>query len=155
VGSWIAISSNADNAYRGTWQVASIVDADNFRYTAASAPSSQDGGYITVMSPTWNDQVTDPCYQWLNAQSTTSINFAPAYYNSNTTRANEHYYNYVGAQQSSPNSPFNGTSGVGVGVIGNRPTTCTTGVFYWATDEGAWNSSGRSGQGRGYKCTST
>jgi len=31
---------------------------------------------------------------------------------------------------------FNGTSGVGVGTLANRPATCTTGVGYFATDEG-------------------
>jgi len=31
-------------------------------------------------------------------------------------------------------SGFNGTSGVGFGPLANRPTTCTTGVAYWATD---------------------
>jgi len=29
---------------------------------------------------------------------------------------------------------FNGTVGIGVGLLANRPTTCTTGVAYWATD---------------------
>jgi hypothetical protein len=32
-------------------------------------------------------------------------------------------------------SDFNGTSGMGVGPISSRPTTCTPGVAYWATDE--------------------
>ena len=31
-------------------------------------------------------------------------------------------------------SGFNGTSGVGLGPLANRPTTCTVGVAYWATD---------------------
>jgi hypothetical protein len=30
---------------------------------------------------------------------------------------------------------FNGTTGMGVGPIASRPTTCTPGVAYWATDE--------------------
>jgi len=29
---------------------------------------------------------------------------------------------------------FNGTAGIGVGLLANRPATCTTGVAYWATD---------------------
>ena len=29
---------------------------------------------------------------------------------------------------------FNGTSGVGFGLLSSRPRTCTTGVGYWATD---------------------
>jgi hypothetical protein len=30
---------------------------------------------------------------------------------------------------------FDGTKGVGVGLLAARPSTCTTGVGYWATDE--------------------
>jgi PKD repeat protein len=33
-------------------------------------------------------------------------------------------------------SSFNGTTGMGVGPLASRPVTCTTGVAYWATDEG-------------------
>jgi hypothetical protein len=47
--------------------------------------------------------------------------------------------------QTSPTSPFNGTSGVGFGTLANRPTTCSAGltdapdagnggVGYFATD---------------------
>ena len=50
---------------------------------------------------------------------------------------------------------FKGTSGVGVGLLSARPATCTTGVGYWATDQGNWNKSGSGGQGVLYKCTST
>jgi hypothetical protein len=41
-------------------------------------------------------------------------------------------------------SSFNGTSGVGVGTLGSRPSSCTAGVGYWATDEEKL-----------YKCTAT
>ena len=50
---------------------------------------------------------------------------------------------------------FDGKLGVGVGLISARPATCTTGVAYWATDEGEWNSSHAGADGRLYKCTST
>jgi hypothetical protein len=41
---------------------------------------------------------------------------------------------------------FNGTSGVGIGALEDRPETCTTygdgvGVGYWATNQGSWNTS--------------
>lgn len=52
-------------------------------------------------------------------------------------------------------SGFNGNSGVGSGTLANRPSTCTTGVGYWATDQGNWNKNGSGGQGVLYKCTST
>jgi hypothetical protein len=48
---------------------------------------------------------------------------------------------------------FNGSVGVGIGPLSARPATCTTGVAYWATDQGSWNSTGASGQL--YKCTAS
>jgi hypothetical protein len=53
------------------------------------------------------------------------------------------------------NGSFDGTAGVGVGVVGNRPATCTTGVAYWATDEGEWWADNPGADGRLYKCTAT
>jgi hypothetical protein len=55
------------------------------------------------------------------------------------------------------------TAGVGVGALAQRPASCTTGVAYWATDQGSWNASTsnalgvqRNGaDGVLYKCTST
>ncbi len=61
---------------------------------------------------------------------------------------NVHFWQY--------NAAFDGTVGVGRGVVASRPATCTTGVAYWATDEGEWNSTnGGTADGRLYKCTST
>ena len=102
----------------------------------------------------WNDQTDYPLYQWLNTNNGSNFAFL-AHANCIPCNANEHYYDYGGTVQTSATSPFNGTSGVGVGTLANRPTTCTTGVFYWATDQGSWNSSGSGGQGLGYKCTAT
>jgi hypothetical protein len=56
---------------------------------------------------------------------------------------NRDFYNLTGA--------FNGTSGVGIGTLADRPTTCTPGVGYWATDQGSWNALGEDGVL--YKCT--
>ena len=50
------------------------------------------------------------------------------------------------------NSNFNGSSGTGFGTLASRPATCTTGVGYWATDQGGWNQSGSGGQGALYIC---
>ena len=58
---------------------------------------------------------------------------------------------------------FNGTSGIGQGTLANRPATCTTGVGYWATDQGSWNSSTSNPRGVNaggadgvlYRCTAT
>jgi hypothetical protein len=76
---------------------------------------------------------------------------------------NRDYFEGKATAQTSPTSPFDGTTGVGYGTLANRPTTCTGpdangagGVAYWATDQGDWNVSGN-GDGSGvlYKCTST
>ncbi len=73
---------------------------------------------------------------------------------SDTTRLAGHYYVEVSqSAQSSPTSPFNGTTGTGFGTLANRPTTCTTGVGYWATDQGTWNNGGAGGVL--YICTAT
>jgi hypothetical protein len=50
---------------------------------------------------------------------------------------------------------FNGTSGTGSGPRSSRPSTCTTGVAWWSTDQGNWNGSGSGGQGVLDKCTAT
>ena len=57
--------------------------------------------------------------------------------------------------QTSPTSPFNGTSGSGHGTLANRPTTCSPHVGYWATDQGDWNQSGSGQQGELFVCTAT
>jgi hypothetical protein len=69
--------------------------------------------------------------------------------------ANRDYYNAVSlSQQTSPASPFSGSTGMGFGTLANRPTTCTTnsteaggGVGYFATDQGT--------QGTLYRCSAT
>ena len=58
---------------------------------------------------------------------------------------NRDYYTY--------SASFNGTSGVGEGPLASRPTTCTPGVGYWATDQGEWNSKNSGRDGQLYKCT--
>jgi hypothetical protein len=54
---------------------------------------------------------------------------------------------------------FNGTSGVGCGTLANRPTTCTPGVAYWATNQSCTDLTGMVGahpatpiSGTLYKC---
>lgn len=45
--------------------------------------------------------------------------------------------------------------GMGHGTLTNRPTTCTAGVGYWATDQGHWNTFDSSKEGVLYICTAT
>ena len=57
---------------------------------------------------------------------------------------------------------FDGTSGVGMGTLAARPSTCTTGVGYWATTQSTTDLTGMVGKnpstpiaGTLYKCTAT
>jgi hypothetical protein len=59
--------------------------------------------------------------------------------------ANRDFYNY--------NASFDGSSGVGRGTLAGRPSACTAGVGYWATDVGEWNSRHAGADGQLYKCT--
>ena len=59
--------------------------------------------------------------------------------------ANRDFYAYK--------SGFNGTSGVGEGTLAQRPSTCTVGVGYWATDQGEWNSKHAGADGQLYTCS--
>ena len=64
-----------------------------------------------------------------------------------TITENVDYWNY--------NPSFNGVTGIGRGTLASRPATCTTGVGYWATDQGEWKSKNPGPDGQFYKCTST
>ncbi len=104
-------------------------------------------------------QAAVPEYIWSNTLNDGATSFP--YVGSNTLRviANRDFYmeSVSQAAQSNSSTPFDGTStiGMGHGTLANRPTTCTAGVGYFATDQGSWNTSGSGGQGLLYKCTST
>ncbi len=104
----------------------------------------------------WPSPVSDPVYE---AGDTATSSTANIVVNSSgaATRilANRDYFGEVSqSAQTSSTSPFNGTSGTGYGTLANRPTTCTTGVGYWATNTGTWNTYS-SQQGTLYICTAT
>lgn len=118
--------------------------------TYLSGTSGPNGG----PTPTgWSDQVLEPIYEWAD---THSGNFgSPIHVPTDSLLANRDYYYEVSTSaNSSPTAPFNGTSGTGFGTLANRPTSCTAGVAYWATDQGSWNQTGGE-QGELYVCTAT
>jgi hypothetical protein len=92
------------------------------------------------------NQEFQPAYFWDNLEGTAQVNISNGGL-STWIRENRDYYR--------ENLSFTGTTGVGVGPIGNRPASCTTGVAYWATDEGEWNSRNPGPDGRLYKCVAT
>jgi hypothetical protein len=109
----------------------------------ASAPSAP----CATAGQCWPNPILDPIYE----AGEVTPNNAPGVYvpsDGSSTRvlANRDYYAQVSdVAQTSATSPFNGTNGTGYGTLARRPTTCTTGVGYWATDQGTWNNGGAGG----------
>jgi hypothetical protein len=97
-----------------------------------------------------HNQVLAPGYEWGNSgsQLPNPLLYAGNALLSGIVVANRDFYNHAAS--------FDGTSGTGTGTLANMPSTCTTGVAYWATDQGSWNQSGN-GQGSGvlYQCSAT
>lgn len=105
------------------------------------------------------NQTLEPIYLWGNTINGTWFNtsredwpvaaaitqYGRSYTADEIVKKNRDYYEY--------NSSFSGTTGVGIGTMATRPATCTTGVGYWATDQGSWNTTGADGVL--FKCTST
>ena len=95
-----------------------------------------------------------PSYYWLNRLNSTITDPSAGglEFSANYIAKNTEFYSDVSASCSGANC----TSGIGIGTLANRPASCTTGVGYWATDQGAWNqSSDGLGNGQLYKCTAT
>ena len=112
------------------------------------------GGYACRDQPGIGPgQVSNPVYLWnnscslngggcINGKMTTSsysLGNSCGVGIDNYLSENRDFFNYT--------TSFNGTAGVGQGLLASRPSTCSTGVAYFATDAGA--------QGTLYQCSST
>lgn len=90
---------------------------------------------ITPVSP--GNNLQEPIYTWNNTVggtlSAANINLGQGDFD--IIQYNRDLYNQ--------NNSYNGTTqrGVGRGTRASRPTTCTTGDAWWATDQGTWNTS--------------
>jgi hypothetical protein len=114
-------------------------------------------GCISSATCAYPRQALEPVYEWTDNYSPVPSN--PSFlFTSATTGAfvnNTDYYLWCNASSQSGCTSFTGATGTGSGVLSARPGTCTTGVAYWATDQGSWNNSGGGGQGVLYTCTAT
>jgi hypothetical protein len=116
------------------------------------SPTTTNRGY-----PCWhqagrtfgpNGGTYKPMYTWNNRWSDgTKLDlelddFGGGWFSSHMQDDRELYTSVSVNSQTSPSSPFNGTTGMGFGTLANRPATCTTssepgaGVGYFATDQG-------------------
>ncbi len=121
-------------------------------------PGRSGGSLYAGSSPSPSapaNQTLDPIYEWGDYQA--SGGAATVYSKSHRLIANRDYYAETHDQgaQTSPTSPFDGTSGNGHGILDYRPKKCTPNVGYWATDQGDWNHSGSGEQGELFVCTAT
>lgn len=137
-----AVAFNNGNTYQ-VLQAAACIDQPGRGGNGATYISG------TTPSPTgWVNEPLDPIYEWGSTESGGTPNFGWVFPNATTRLLNNRdFYQQI--------SSFNGASGTGTGTLANRPSSCTTGVGYWATDQGNWNSSGSGGQGEFYVCTAT
>lgn len=114
---------------------------------ALDQPGRGKGDLLTDMNPaatgSWPHQALEPVYAWSNTYNhSRQLGVASPY---PTIQENREYYNQK--------TPFDGTAGIGVGKLSDRPKTCTPGVAYWATDQGEWDSTHEGPDGQLYVCT--
>jgi hypothetical protein len=162
-----ANTSNSLTTYNTGWSFGTYVPAagDSYEILRATVCMDQPGrgagllvtGDTPVLSgrgsPGSVNESLDPIYEADDAISNTG-----SYTISSATQGlllNRDFYAESANQgaQFTPTSPFQGTSGTGHGTLANRPTSCTPGVGYFATDQGSWNVSGSGGKGVWYICT--
>jgi hypothetical protein len=94
----------------------------------------------------WVGNILDPVYQWLNKINGGLNEVGNFGQLSTNVVLNRDVYRGAAS--------FNGTTGVGVGRLADRPATCTPFVAYWATDQGFWNNKTPGiAAGQLYKCT--
>jgi hypothetical protein len=81
----------------------------------------------------WPDQALVPVYAWNNTLNTNS--YAPNHYwqNYDTVSVENRDY-YLQLPNTDETATFNGSAGVGQGLLSARPSTCAPVVAYWATD---------------------
>ena len=105
---------------------------------ALDQPGRGKGDLLADKDPaatgSWPHQASEPAYAWGNTYNNSQqVTLGSPY---PTIKENRDFYN----QQTA----FDGTSGIGVGKLADRPKTCRPGVAYWATDAGL--------QGTLYQC---
>ncbi len=109
-------------------------------------PDNLQWQWNSVLPRTYTQPLV-PAYAWENRRQSNNalVPFEVINSSQKHIQKNRDFYNH--------NASFDGTSGVGVGALANRPSTCTPGVAYWATDQGSWNKTPGGSQGVLYKCT--
>jgi hypothetical protein len=147
----------AGTEFNGTgsnWDGGTFNGTDTIKgYPVIDMPGRAAGDLLTGSFPNkvnnttgtirWPNQALEPVYFWNNTGTNVSGWSGNVDANNTGGRAvsNRDYYLPASGIQTSKGVPFNGTSGVGWGLLEYMPDTCTAGVAYFATDQGSWNQS--------------
>ena len=114
-------------------------------------PNTVDSRTNTIA---WPNQASEPYYVWGNTFNPVSGQTNTYWVNNTGVAAENRDYYLQLPNYNEPSTLFDGTAGIGQGLLASLPSTCTPGVGYWATDQGSWNRSGNGGgQGVLYECT--
>jgi hypothetical protein len=171
-GKYINNTVDIDNARSSEGSIASQITSFGFCDGSSRVDGNTSGqqgwpcrdqiGRSTDSSPWTNyasaapPQASQPAYFWRNTEPSgeTPVGISCEANDARCTRqntlhlvANRDFYSYQAA--------FSGTQGVGEGTLAQRPATCTTGVAYWVTDQGEWNSRHAGPDGQLYRCSAT
>ena len=93
----------------------------------------------TTNDGTWPHEALEPIYEWMDKWAPVP-GYGYSFFNNNESTVlnqNRDFYPFCSASNPSYyncTSAFNGTVGTGSGLLSARPSACTTGVAYWATD---------------------
>jgi hypothetical protein len=116
---------------------------------------STDGSLWNYGSPA-TGQASAPAYIWRNTQPGGEIPVVKSCESNDSRCTRQNTYHLVESRDYyTYRASFNGSVGVGEGPLGSRPSTCTVGAAYWATDQGEWNGRHSGPDGQLYKCITT
>ena len=144
----ITLSRNTGQYY-GNYGTLTWANGDSYQILRATKCIDQagrgQGALLSGWPPTptgWVNEVLDPVYEWgdtVTGAGTWAM-ISGVLSDSGKVSDNRDYYQFLGPH-GVPIS-FNGTAGVGQGLLSARPSTCTAGpggntpgVGYWATDQ--------------------
>jgi hypothetical protein len=122
-------------------------------------PARGAGTYLSGSTPSpsgWPSEPLDPVYEWMDTETGGTPYQGVVVAATAKLINNRDYYMWCNSASINGCTSFNGTVGVGSGTLAARPSTCTAGVGYFATDQGSWNGSGNGfGQGELFICGSS
>ncbi len=130
-------------------------------YRGIDQPGCGQGDLLTGTFPSkinsttgtiaWPNQALEPIYYWNNAGTIVGGwggNYLAVLATSRIASDRDYYYLSGATANTTPTSPFNGSTGCGWGTLANRPSSgLTVGTGYFVTDEGSWNTTSANSYG--------